>query len=262
MARGENHGRFIWHELLTNDTAAATEFYHEVVGWSTQPSNVPGMKYTLWTGNGVPVGGLMETPLDAPDMPPAWLGYVEVDDVSETTATAEKLGGRIVAPMHTVEGVGTFAILSDPQGAVFGVIKSARPLEPETDPKPFEFSWHELMTTDWKAASEFYGELFGWVKQSEFDMGPMGTYYMFGRDRFTYGGMMNKPADVPAPTHWLYYALVRDTADAAAERATARGGTIVAGPMEVPGGDRVAAMIDPQGAGFAVHSKAPVAATV
>lgn len=259
MARGVNHGRFVWHELMTNDPAAATTFYHDVVGWSTEASNVLGMEYTLWTANGVPVGGMMETPPDAAGMPPAWLGYIEVDDVPETIAAAEKLGGQVVAPLHTVEEVGSFAILSDPQGAVFGVMKSARPFAPEADPKPFEFSWNELMTTDWKAASEFYGELFGWVKQSEFDMGPMGTYYMFGRDRFTYGGMMNKPADLPAPTHWLYYAQVPD---AAAERAKERGGTIVNGPMEVPGGDRVAAIIDPQGAGFAVHSKTPVTAAV
>ena len=54
-------------------------------------------------------------------------------------------------------------------------------------------------------------------------------------------------------------------ADGAAETVrlvTERGGTIINGPMEVPGGDRVAAMMDPQGAGFAVHSKVPVPAAV
>ena len=54
------------------------------------------------------------------------------------------------------------------------------------------------------AGIKFYEQIFGWKKQSEFDMGEMGIYYMFGRDRFTYGGMMKKPAEVPAP-YWLHY---------------------------------------------------------
>ena len=85
-------------------------------------------------------------------------------------------------------------------------------------------------------------------------MGPMGMYAMFGRDRFTYGGMFNKPSSLEAPPHWLHYAMV-DSADAAADRATKAGGTVVNGPMEVPGGDRIAQILDPQGAMFAVHSK-------
>ena len=47
-----------------------------------------------------------------------------------------------------------------------------------------------------------------------------------------------------------------DSADSATERAKSRGATVIIPPMEVPGGDRVAVMIDPQGAAFAVHSKA------
>jgi predicted enzyme related to lactoylglutathione lyase len=110
------------------------------------------------------------------------------------------------------------------------------------------------MTTDYQAAADFYNAIFGWDKKSEFDMGDMGMYYMFGRDRFTYGGMMNKPQHVEAPIHWLHYVQV-ESADAAAERATSAGAKLLVGPMEVPGGDRIAVLIDPQGAGFAVHSK-------
>ena len=151
--------------------------------------------------------------------------------------------------------VGRFAVLRDPQGAAFAVITSEAQLGEETDPKPREFSWHELITTDYKAADKFYSKLFGWESKSEVDMGDMGMYHMFGRDRFTYGGMFNKAADMPAPPHWMHYVKV-DSADAAAERAKKAGGTVINGPMDVPGGDRIAAIVDPQGATFAVHSKA------
>jgi predicted enzyme related to lactoylglutathione lyase len=186
--------------------------------------------------------------------PSAWTAYTEVPDTDATVAQAVKLGATVLLAPKTVEQAGRFAILQDPQGAVFAVIKSAMPLQPETDPQPREFSWHELGTSDQAGAITFYEQLFGWEKKSEFDMGKMGMYYMFGHDRFTYGGIMQKAADAP-PTYWLHYVRVADTADAAAERAKKAGGKLIMGPMDVPGGDRIAILTDPQGAVFAVHSK-------
>ena len=260
MGQSENHGRFVWHELLTKDAEAAKAFYQNVVGWGTSQWG-EGVDYTMWMAGQIPVGGLMTGNPDPsqPPMPPTWIAYVGVDNVDETVETTLQSGGGVIVPARTVPDVGRFAVLRDPQGAMFAAITGQGAIAPETDPKPLEFSWHELMTPDYKAAAEFYNKIFGWKKQSEFDMGDMGTYYMFGRDRFTYGGMMNMPPGTPGPG-WLHYVQVSDSADAAADRAKAAGGTIINGPMEVPGGDRVAAIIDPQGAAFAVHSKAPVGA--
>ena len=83
----------------------------------------------------------------------------------------------------------------------------------------------------------------------------MGTYQMFGRGKGPIGGMMNKPPDMPAPPHWLYYITVDDV-DAAIKRVERHGGQLLNGPMDVPGGDRVAACMDPQGGAFALHSAA------
>ncbi|HEX3866902.1 MAG TPA: hypothetical protein VHV78_09125 [Gemmatimonadaceae bacterium] len=66
--------------------------------------------------------------------------------------------------------------------------------------------------------------------------------------------MMKRAPNMP-PSNWLHYAKVKDTADAAVDRATKAGAKLVLGPMEVPGGDRIAVLIDPQGAAFALHSK-------
>jgi uncharacterized protein len=251
-------GRFVWHELMTPDPTAAKEFYTNVVGWKT--SKMEGdFDYTFWLAGDTPdtmIGGMMPLTPDAAKMgaPPSWTAYIEVPDADATIAQTIKLGGAVVVPAQTVPNVGRFALLRDPQGAVFAVITSATPLKPETDPRPLEFSWHELTTTDQPAAIDFYQQIFGWEKKSEFDMGDMGVYYMFGRDRFTYGGIMTKPPEAPG-TYWLHYARVADSADAAAERAQKAGGKLMVGPMEVPGGDRIAVLSDPQGAVFAVHSK-------
>lgn len=249
-------GRFSWHELMTSDPAAARTFYEQVVGWTTKASNIPGMDYTLLMSGETPVGGLMANPADAAAMgaPPSWLAYIEVPNADETIEQAVKLGATVLVPAQTIAGAGRFAVLQDPQGAVFAVITSEMPLRPETEPAPRDFFWHELTTSDQPAAIKFYEQLFGWEKKREFDMGPMGIYHLYGRGEFTYGGIMQKPPEAPG-TYWLHYIRVADTADAAAERAKKLGAKLMVGPMEVPGGDRVAILTDPQGAVFAVHSK-------
>ena len=65
--------------------------------------------------------------------------------------------------------------------------------------------------------------------------------------------MFNKPPEMPFPPNWLQYIQV-DSADGAAERVKANGGQVLNGPMDVPGGDRIAQCLDPQGGAFAVHS--------
>jgi predicted enzyme related to lactoylglutathione lyase len=253
-------GRFVWHELMTSDPAAAQTFYKKVVGWKTSKMEGGDFDYTFWLAGDTPdtmIGGLMAIPAEAAAMsaPPSWLAYTEVPDADATVAQAVKQGAKVLMPAKTVEQAGRFAVLQDPQGAAFAVITSAMPLQPETDPAPRQFSWHELSTSDQPAAIRFYEQLFGWEKKAEHDMGDMGMYHMFGRDRFTYGGIMKRPPQVPRSA-WLHFVRVVDSADAAAERARNAGAKVMVPPMEVPGGDRIAVLSDPQGAVFAVHSKA------
>ena len=98
----------------------------------------------------------------------------------------------------------------------------------------------------------FYGTLFGWKKQRDFDMGAMGKYLIFGMGDRDMGGMFTKPKDMHAPPHWLYYVQVADL-DAAISRAKAKEAKLLNGPIAVPGGARIAQLMDPQGAGFALH---------
>ena len=256
MTTSATRGRFVWHELMTSDPSAAQDFYGKVVGWTTTKFDAGPVDYTCWMSGETPVGGVLAVPEEAKQMgtPPNWLAYVEVPDTDETVNQAVALGAKVIAPAQTVDTVGRFAVLQDPQGAVFAVITSASTINEESDPQPLEFSWHELSVNELGGAVGFYEQLFGWEKKGEFDMGAMGPYHMYGRDRFTYGGIMKQAADFPVPPHWLHYVRV-DSADAASERAKANGGTLITGPMEVPGGDRVAVLTDPQGAMFAVHSK-------
>ncbi|MEP6622064.1 MAG: VOC family protein [bacterium] len=254
----DTRGRFVWHELVTNDPKAAQHFYEKTVGWKTSKMD-GGVDYTFWLAGDTPdtmIGGLIAITPEAAAMGsrPSWLAYIEVPDADGTVADAVALGAKVLEPARTMEQAGRFAVLQDPQGAVFAVITSAAPLQSETDPAPRQFSWHELVTDDQPAAILFYERLFGWKKVSDHDMGDMGVYHLFGRDRFTYGGIMRRPPEAPG-TYWLHYIRVADSADAAAARAQDAGAQLMVGPMDVPTGDRIAMLTDPQGAMFAVHSK-------
>lgn len=248
-------GRFLWHELLTTDTSSASAFYGKVAGWKTQAWDKDS-SYTLFTMGGPPMGGLMTLPEEAKAMgaPPNWLSHIGTTDVDETARQAVSLGGRILKPAETIPTVGRFAVLQDPQGAVFSIYKPDQQPQPSGVPAVGDFSWHELATTDWRAALAFYKRLFGWEETTSMDMGPeLGMYQMYGKGGTTFGGIYNKPSQMPGPPFWLPYIKVPDAKKAAATT-TRLGGKIVNGPMEVPGGDMIAVGMDLQGAAFAVHS--------
>jgi predicted enzyme related to lactoylglutathione lyase len=259
MAQSTPPGRFVWHELLTTDPKAAIEFYTRIFGWKTEPwENDPS--YTLLLAAGGSVGGVITLEAKATDAPPHWLSYIESPDLKATVDAAVRLGAKVLSPIMHVPDVGPFAVLADPQGAVFASSTPESPMQVNDPSQPGEFSWHELVTTDHGSALRFYQELFGWEKTEAMDMGPpVGVYQMFGWGGKTRGGMYNKPKEMPAPPHWLPYAVVPD-ARKAASAVTEAGGQMMVPPMEVPGGDVVAIGLDPQGAEFAVHSIAAVAA--
>jgi len=248
-------GQFVWYDLMTTDPDAAQDFYTKVIGWGTEAFEGGPKPYQMWTTQNGPLGGVMELPEEAraSGAPPHWLAYIATDDVDATVAKAGELGGQVYMQPMDIPDVGRFAVLSDPHGAVFAAFKPAgESPKHEGMPRVGEFSWHELMTEDYGAAFDFYSELFGWEKTTAMDMGEMGTYQMYGRAGGNeLGGMMNRPPEMPVSC-WTFYTRVDDL-DGTLERVTSNGGQILNGPMEVPGGDKVAQCMDPQGAMFAVH---------
>jgi uncharacterized protein len=123
------------------------------------------------------------------------------------------------------------------------------PLAPDT---PGLVGWRELHAGDGAKAFDFYASQFGWTKRSAMDMGAMGVYQLFtfaGGD-VDYGGMMTRMPQTPGP-FWLYYFSV-SALDAAVERLKAKGGKILNGPMEVPGGQWIVQAMDPENAMFAL----------
>lgn len=252
------HGSFVWYEMMATDTQAAVDFYTKLIGWTTQELNDLGQPYTMWVAGESPFAGLMELPDEAlsAGAPPYWLGYVVVDDVDKTTSRAIELGANVLVGPQDIPTVGRFSVIADPQGAVISLFKSANPSdEPCEQMAMLKFSWHELATSNLDSAWSFYSGLFGWSVIDDMDMGPAGTYRMYGFEgQPPLGGMYNKSEEVPGPPAWLFYITVEDVS-ALVEQVTTLGGTVLNGPMEVPGGGSIAQCLDSQGAAFALYSK-------
>jgi predicted enzyme related to lactoylglutathione lyase len=239
---------FVWFELVTTDTAAAGEFYKTVIGWGSDLSSGPSGPYTIFKTGEIPVGGMLEMQ----GVTPAWLGYVGVDDVDAYARKVEAAGGAIHKGPADIPNVGRFAVVADPQGAMFVLFKGSLD---EAPPRPAPMSpgalcWTELHATDGQTAFDFYAELFGWVKGDAMPMGGTeGVYQLFGGPEGPMGGMFSHQTPAPGP-YWLYYFGV-DGVDSAIERVKANGGKILLEPMAVPGGAFVVNAMDPQGALFA-----------
>lgn len=246
-------GSFVWHNLVTADTKDAAAFYSEITRWKTQPWEHDETDYTLFAVDDQPLGGAIApsgNTIDASGSLPRWLPYVYVYDVDACSRQAEKLGGKVRRGPFEVPNVGCWAVVADPQGATIGLFEPVQSPPKHTGAaRRGEFSWHELMTTDARIALEFYKPLFHWELISENDMGEMGKYLVFGQLGRPYGGMYNQADAAP---RWLSYVRVDDVGHAA-KTAERLGGRVKVGPVEVPGGDVIAQLVDRQGAEFALH---------
>ncbi|WP_310481505.1 VOC family protein [Chamaesiphon sp. VAR_48_metabat_403] len=118
----QQHGAFSWCELITTDTTAAKEFYSRLFGWEIIDRPVAGMMYSVLNIEDRGVGGLMGMTPELPAMPPSWGVYVTVDDVDTTIKLVEDLGGIVKYPPTDIPDTGRFALIQDPQGAVFSII--------------------------------------------------------------------------------------------------------------------------------------------
>jgi uncharacterized protein len=246
--------KFVWHDVMTTDVKAATDFYCNVVGWRAQDSGMPGVDYTLLYAGDTQVGGIMPIPAENKGMPPMWMGYIGVDDVDAYAEKVAKAGGKIWKGPLDIPGVGRFAVAGDPHGAGFILFKGngeAMPVAPFMEKG--HVGWNELHAGNLDEAWAFYSGLFDWQKGFAHDMGPeWGLYQTFGEtsEGLGMGGMMKKMANTPMPT-WTYYFSIGDI-DAAASRVKDNGGSVLMEPHEVPGGTWIAPCMDPQGAMFAL----------
>lgn len=234
-------GTPIWFEYLAGDLDAATRFYADVVGWTVADGGmgeVSGMTYLVATApDGDAVAGMMAHP--DPGASPTWLVYFGVEDVDAAVQAMTGAGAAVQMPPTTMEGVGRMAMLADPQGAPFYVMRGAS----EEDSRAFldhrqgdvtgHGVWVELAAPDDKAAIAFYTAQLGLTQAGAMPMGPLGDYSFIQAGDTGIGAIM--PVVMGARPGWKVY-FGTDDIDAAVRRIQAAGGKVLQGPDEIPGG--------------------------
>jgi len=116
-------GALCWTELTTSDTKAAESFYTQLFGWVPKHS-APGspMEYTEFSVGGTPSIGMMAKPEGMPaHIPSYWMPYFQVTSADQSASKGKELGGKVMIGPQDIPGTGRFAILTDPQGAMFAV---------------------------------------------------------------------------------------------------------------------------------------------
>lgn len=257
------NGSFIWYELMTGDPDGAKAFYDSVVGWTIADAGTAdpsGIEYRhIQRRDGGFTGGVLKlTPeMSAKGARPCWLGYLYVADVDAEAAKITGEGGTILMPPSDIPGAGRIALVTDPQGVPI-YIMTPKPPEGHAGEVSTAYdrnadqhvSWNELLTPDPAGAKAFYSSHFGFEFNNSMPMGEMGNYDFMEHRGEVIGAVMPKPKEVPVGG-WNYYIHVPDI-DTATAAVTAGGGQLLAGPMEVPGGEWVINAIDPQGAAFSL----------
>jgi hypothetical protein len=255
-------GDFIWYELMTTDPEGSKAFYDAVVGWNVGEGAPEFNGYRMiGRSDGGFAGGVLPLTdeMQQHGARPAWLGYIHVPDVDQATASIAQAGGKTLMTQD-IPNVGRIAMVTDPQGAPFYIMK---PIPPSNDPNAksdlFDpkaeqrVGWNELSTSDAVAALDFYTSQFGWEEGDAMPMGEAGDYRFINHHGQMLGAIFPSTAGAfkDERPHWRFYIRVPSIAAAkgAAEQA---GGSIRIGPMEVPGGDHIIVGTDPQGAEFAL----------
>lgn len=237
-------GKFVWFDLLTENVAAAQNFYGRLFGWRfSAPEG--SRDYTVIYAGDKPVGGMVPYENTDPKvLESIWLSALSVDDVDRAVAVVKARHGKVLDGPLDVKGRGRMAVISDPEGAVLVLIRAAGGDPADAVARAGEFLWVDLVTRDAAKAGEFYGALTGYTAWSvETKSGH--SYDLLHRNGRAYGGIVQVRAKDIEP-NWLPYIRVDDL-EATMRRAARLGGVVI---LRI---EHVAVIADPTGGVFGVQ---------
>jgi uncharacterized protein len=243
-------GKFVWFDLLTDDANAAKEFYGPLLGWQFEQLTGREWPYWLIRHGGVPIGGIVEVEKTGTSGP-QWLSYLTVSNIGESAVRVRERRGQVRYGPKKTPGGTPYAVVTDPQGALFGMVQPFGPsLTGDAKPVAGGFLWVEYVAADAAFAAAFYGDIAGWSVR-ETDTGTPADYWTFSRDGRPRAGMFKNPWPNVKP-NWLPYVLAEDPGSLA-EKARSLGGQIVLSPRAEVRGGTLAIVADRRGAVLALQ---------
>jgi hypothetical protein len=121
-------GTLCWADLSTPDPPRARKFYSELFSWkiTDDTDDDPPSGYVHIQNGEDFIGGIPPVHHRNPNSPPHWLPYFQTSDCDATAAKSKQLGAKFYLEPMTMENVGRFAVLADPQGATFAIFQTSR----------------------------------------------------------------------------------------------------------------------------------------
>ncbi len=246
---GQQHfGRFVWFDLLTDDVAAVKQFYADIFAWDFDGSE---SGYTKILHKGAYIGGIIYSErLDEKVSEAQWLSYLSVPDVDRAVEIVRQQGGKILREPMDLDDRGRASVVTDPQGAVFVLLKTGDGDPEDVKPRFGEWLWNELITSNSEKAVSFYTSVVGYTQDArEAREGRM--YYILKYDDQPRAGIIKSPWENVAP-NWLPYIRVDDP-QMVVDRVNKIGGKVILAPDPEIRNGTVAVIADPTGAALAVQ---------
>ncbi|MBB1246159.1 VOC family protein [Streptomyces durbertensis] len=245
-------GEPCWVDATFPDLEGAKRFYSEVLGWTFGESAPEYGDYTQAYAGERAVAAVAPPMPGQPPQPPAWCLYLSASDVAATANRARDLGGTLLMEPMRIGDFGSMSLVREPSGAVLGLWQSGVHTGFERVGEVGAYTWSELLTGEPERSDAFFPALFGYdtklMRSPDMDY----RVWELGPDRPVMGRMRTGGPDFPddrSPRVLVYFAVA--DCDAAVETARRLGGTLEWEPMDSPFG-RIASLVDPQGAAFAV----------
>ena len=244
-------GKFIWHDLITHDISAVKLFYAGVFGWKFE--DLPGTdRYTLIRHNGEMVGGIVYSDRKVDGKPVSqWVSLMSVPSVDQAVARIREAGGRVYAGPRDIDDRGRLAVVADPEGAIFGVVRTTGGDPPDRDPEIGDWLWNELWSDDREAAGRVYSTLIGYELDTHEKVAGK-PYTVFKRDGEPRAGLLVNPFPGEVTPLWLPYVRVANPA-AVAAKVEGLGGQVLLNPDPEHRKGTVAIIADPTGAEVAIQ---------
>jgi predicted enzyme related to lactoylglutathione lyase len=120
-------GEICWNELATTDQGSAFAFYSELFGWQKidDVDMGPMGNYLVYGVGSHRLGGIFNKPKDVP-MPPSWLYYFQVADLTAAIGRAKAKGAKVLNGPMQVPGGSHIVQMMDPQGVAFSLHEEAK----------------------------------------------------------------------------------------------------------------------------------------
>ncbi len=236
---GVHHqGKFVWNDLLTDDVAAAKDFYGPLFGWTFEQMG----GYTVVKNDGQRIGGMVQVKESSEITGTArWLCVLSVADVDEAVSLVTKEGGIVHKGPLEMLNRGRGALVSDPQGAQLLLLYASDGDPEDKEPVIGSWLWHELWSNDSEASLAFYQKLSGY----DFD-GEKTDYLILLKDEKWRAGIRYS-SDSELEMRWVPVVRVTDTEEIAI-RTKKLGGKVLVEPRPTASGGSVALLSDPSDA--------------